>query len=195
MDTFFVAPAFLRLLAQGRLFRTLFTWLLRLQAALVVLLGVLASIELWRGTSGLSTSGVLGLLVFQLALAGALYFAAHLSWIRAGDVARMPDGQTSVIPLATLLVRLWGEIYGTVLAALSVGGAVLLWLAGTGAGRGFLGALQLGSFDVAGEAFPAGLRLLGVGLALAAFGLLGAYLLAELIQLLVSIEANTRRSN
>ena len=194
MDKLLLAPAFLHLIREGRFFRPVFLWILRAQAVLAALGGILLSIELWRQASGLSTGAIFGLLVLQLALAVAVYLVSHLSWIRASDLAALEAGEPEPVAVLRLLLKLGGEVYAAVLAPLSVGGALLIWISAGEAGDA-LRTLFAGVLPAApGDAFQSGLTLLASGLAFAAAGLLGAYALSELIRLFVALERNTRKA-
>ncbi|GLH65829.1 hypothetical protein [Geothrix edaphica] len=191
MPKFLVVPALLRLISEGSFFKQVFAWLLRLWTAAAVVAGIWLSIELWRG-GGTSSQAVFGQLVFQVALVVATYLVAHLSWVRAQDVAAMPQiaGEV-IIPLARLLLRLGGELYASLLAVISTGGALMIWIS-AGEARPYLAELRLLLPGTGGDPFPAGLAMLLIGLASAALGLLGGYLASELLGLLCAIESNTR---
>lgn len=191
MEKLPLAPALLRMISEGRFFKTVFAWLLRLGALGAVLAGVWLSIGLWKD-GGTSTQAVFAQLVFQIALVAAFYLAAHLAWLRAQDVAAMPQvGGDVILPLARLVMRLGGEVYASLVAVLSVGGALLVWISAGDAQGGLAGLGPLLPM-AGGDPFPAGLNLLAVGLASAALGLLGAYTASEILALLCSIERNTR---
>jgi hypothetical protein len=196
MRKFLLAPQLLQLLEEGKLFRVIFAWILRIQAALAILVGVLLSIELWRFASGLNTGGILGLLLLQCCLVVAFTFIMHLSWLRASGLLSMNDvhteGGRDAIPVTQLLLRLGGEIFASLMAACGVGGAFLVWLS-AGDGIRALSLLPIPS-NYAGDVFQAGLTVLGTGLLLAACALLGAYFLVGMIDVLVSIEKNTRKN-
>jgi hypothetical protein len=191
MPKFLVVPALLRLISEGSFFKQVFAWLLRLWTAAAVVAGIWLSIELWRG-GGTSSQAVFGQLVFQVALVVATYLVAHLSWVRAQDVAAMPQiaGEV-IIPLARLLLRLGGELYASLVAVVSTGGALMIWIS-AGEARPYLAELRLLLPGTGGDPFPAGLAMLLTGLAAAALGLLGGYLASELLGLLCAIESNTR---
>lgn len=191
MEKLPLAPALLRLISEGRFFKVVFAWLLRLGALGAILAGIWLSIGLWQD-GGSSTQAVFAQLVFQVALAAAFYLAAHLAWLRAQDVAAMPQtGGDVILPLARLVMRLSGEIYASLLAVLGTGGAFLIWISAGDARPGLAG---LGTLLPApgGDVFPAGLTLLAAGLASASLGLLGAYTVSEILGLLGAIEHNTR---
>lgn len=193
MPMFLPAPALLRLISEGRLFKQVFAWLLRFWAASAVVAGVWTSIELWR-TGSSSTGAVFGQLAFQLALVLAAYLVAHLSWLRALDVAAMPQtGGEVILPLARLLLRLGGELCASLMVVLGGGGALMVWIS-AGEARIDLPELRLLLPAFGGEPFPAGLNLLLTGLGCGALGLLGGYLASELLGLLCAIESNTRRA-
>lgn len=191
MPTSLPAPALLRLISEGRLFKVAFAWLLRLLCVAALVEAIWVSIELWRG-GGSSTQAVFGQLVFQVALALAAYLVAHLCWLRAQDVAAMPQtGGEVIIPLARLLLRLGGELYASLMVALGVGGAVMVWIS-AGDARVDQAVLRLLLPGFGGDPFPAGLNLLMTGLASGALGLLIGYLASELLGLLCAIESNSR---
>jgi hypothetical protein len=193
MPTLFIAPALLHLISEGRLFKLAFSWLLKFWSAAVVVVGIWTSIEMWRAGNS-SSQAVFGQIVFQAALLLATYLTAHLSWLRAQDVAAMPQTAGEVIiPLARLLLRLGGEIYACLLAVLGTGGALMIWIS---AGEAHMDTPELrqilpGFGDAA--PFHAGLVVLLCGLGGAALGLLAGYLASELLGLLCAIESNTRK--
>lgn len=194
MPKFLVAPALLRLIVDGRLFKTAFTWLLRAVAVATGVAAVWISIELWRG-GHTSSQAVFGQLVFQVALVLAAYLVAHLSWLRAKDVAAMPQtGGEVIIPLTRLLLRLGGELYASVMAVLGTGSAIMIWIS-AGEARLDVPELRLILSGFGGEPFPAGLTLLLTGLISGALGLLAGYLASELLGLLCAIESNTRKGS
>lgn len=186
-----LAPTLLRLISEGRFFKLAFAWLLRLGALGTIMAGVWLSIGLWKD-GGSSTQAVFAQLVFQIALAAAFYLVAHLAWLRAQDVAAMPQaGGDVILPLARLLMRLGGEIYASFLAVLGTGGALLIWISAGDAQPGLAGFAALLP-PTGGDPFPAGLTLLAQSLALAALGLLASYTASEIVALLSAIEHNTR---
>ncbi|HET6329654.1 MAG TPA: hypothetical protein VFF76_02610 [Holophagaceae bacterium] len=194
MDRFLIAPTFLRLIREGRFFRPVFAWILRIQAALAALGAVLLSIELWKQAPGLSTGAIFGLLILQLSLVVAAYFVCHLSLLRASDLLAMGPAEAGALAVARLLMKLSGEIYAGVLTPLSLGSALLIWTSAGQAGdalRNLFGGVLPAA---AGDPFQAGLTLLATGLAMAAAGLLGAYALSAFVGLFVSIEQNTRKA-
>lgn len=191
MPTFLIAPVLLRLIAEGRLFKVAFSWLLKAWSAAFLVGGTWLSIELWRGGNP-SSQAVFGQLVFQVALGLSAYLTAHLCWIRAQDVAAMPQAAGEVIiPLSRLMLRLGGELYASLVAVLGAGGALMIWIS---AGEARIDTPELRQLlpGFGGDPFPAGLTLLLAGLALGAAGLLAGYLLSEVLGLLCAIENNTR---
>ncbi len=194
MPTFLAAPTLLRLISEGHLFKQIFSWLLRFGAAAAVVLGLWISIEMWRAGNP-SSQAVFGQIVFQAALLLATYLVAHLSWLRAQDVAAMPQTAGEVIiPLARLLLRLCGEIYASLMAVLGTGGALMIWIS---AGEARLDTPELRQLlpGFSGDPFHTGLILLLTGLGCAALGLLAGYLASELLGVICAIESNTRKGS
>ena len=193
MDKLLIAPAFLRLLKEGRFFRPVFTWFLRLQAALALVGGIVWSINLWKLASGEATATIFGLLVLQLCLAVSIYLCCHLSWLRAVEVGGLEGQDATPLALARLLLKLGGELAAALLAPLSLGGCLLIWIS-SGSARDTLASLFGPLLQVqGGDAFTSGLALLALGLAWAAGWLLGAYALSEFLGLFPLIERNTRK--
>lgn len=194
MPTFVIAPTLLRLISEGRLFKLIFSWLLRFGSIAAMVLGLWISIEMWRAGNP-SSQAVFGQIVFQAALILATYLVAHLGWLRAQDVAAMPQTAGEVIiPLARLLLRLGGEIYASLMAVLGTGGALMIWIS---AGEARMDAPELRQLlpGFGGDPFHTGLILLLCGLGCAALGLLAGYLASELLGLLCAIESNTRKGS
>ena len=187
---FLIVPALLRLISEGRLFKQVFAWLLRLWTVAAMVEGVWVSIELWRG-GGTGSQAVFGQLIFQVGPGVAVYLVAHLGWVRAQDVAAMPQiGGEVIIPLTRLLLRLGGELYASLMVVLGVGGAVMIWIS-AGEARVEQAELRVVLPGVGGDPFPAGLNMLLTGLGCGALSLLGGYLASELLGLLCAIESNT----
>lgn len=194
MPTFLAATTLLRLISEGRLFKQIFSWLLRFGSAAAVVVGLCISIEMWRAGNP-SSQAVFGQIVFQAALLLATYLVAHLSWLRAQDVAAMPQTAGEVIiPLARLLLRLWGEIYASLMAVLGTGGALMIWIS---AGEARLDTPELRQLlpGFGGDPFHTGLILLLTGLGCAALGLLAGYLASEMLGVICAIESNTRKGS
>ena len=193
MDKLLIAPAFLRLLRENRFFRPVFTWILKVQAALALIGAVLWSITLWKQASGQTTATIFGLLLLQAGLALSTYLVCHLSWIRASELAGLPADAVGPLPIARLLLKLSGEIAASLLAPLSLAGCLLIWIS-AGDSKNTLAYLAGPLLSVpGGDAFTSGLTLLAMGLACAAAWLLGTYALEECLGLFVALERNTRK--
>ena len=188
MTAFFMRDL-LRLLSQGRVIRTVCSLLLRLAAGALLLAGLLTWIEAWRVISHLPAAGILGGILFQIAFAVGIAAAAQVVWLRADSIAALEDGEFTVLPIASLLVRTFGEGYLVFVVPVAFGGGVFLWLSG-----GDDSLLMAVRFLLPGSSgsFLGGLFLMAGGAMLGFLVLLLSYLIAEGIVLLADIAKNAR---
>ncbi len=102
----------MRALSDGRLFRSGFSLLLRLFAITLAVVLVGESIETWKQhrampLPGVSTSTLVGL---QLLLLLGAWLALHALIVRARQARGIHDHQYTLLPIASLLLRLGGEL-------------------------------------------------------------------------------------
>ncbi|HEV2352247.1 MAG TPA: zinc ribbon domain-containing protein [Terriglobia bacterium] len=192
MDKFLFAGTFLKLASKGSFFRMIIATVLRVAAVLIAIGGVLAFVEVFRFITQLPTSALLGGIVFEALLIVAVYIVVHIQWIRAGDIAQLPESNFNVIPIVAVLLKMWGEIYSCAGAVIAVGAGVFIWFAGPEI-QGFLQqALPLfPSSTSTNQSFMAGLMVMIYGLAICFSVLVFSYFVSEMILLGVQIERNT----
>jgi len=160
--------------------------------ALTCLIGLAGLLKVAFGES-LPAAATLGFLLFTLVCLGALVACLQIIWYRAKSIRDIGNGTGFVVmPIVSILFRLAGEIYATLLILLGLGGCLAIWLG------------QVNPLDFAGGLTPSLLRggsstgFMG-GVSLAAFGCLGGfatliafYFLAELSIVLASIARDMR---
>ena len=160
--------------------------------ALTGLIGLAGLLKIAFGAS-LPAAATLGFLLFTLVCLGALVACLQIIWYRSESVRDLGDGTGFVVmPIVSILFRMTGEIYATLLISLGIGGCLAIWLG------------QVNPLDYAGGLTPSLLRggsstgFMG-GVSLAAFGCLGGfatliafYFLAELSIVLASIARDMR---
>jgi hypothetical protein len=180
-------------IAQGVIFKRVFTALLLLVAGGVVVSGLVAFAEGWKLVSDLRGFQVLGGIAFELLLLVAIYMMAHTLIIRARHVRDLPEGEFVVVPIASILIRLTGEILAIMGIVMSVAFGVLMMF---GADlRRFASDLPFLPPGVTSYAasFVSGLVSIAWGLTYSFTVLLIAYLLAELTVALVDVARNARQ--
>jgi len=184
--------AVLRGFTQGRLFRLVFPWVLRLVALLLLVFGVYVWIEVWIHISR-PVGIILATIFSQLLWIVALYALIHTLLIRASDIARLPEGDYPAVSTACILFRLIGELGAVISLFIGIVGCVAIWIAGAD-GTSLIAGLPLVP-DIpilTASGFLVGLQLLLMSIVQATLYVLGAYLVAELVMVTVAIFRNTR---
>ena len=192
MDSYLFMESVLRLIAQGSFFRKAFAVILQVLAAVVSIAGLVEWMSVWRFAARAPFVVLVGIVIFQLLFVVALYMVAHTLFIRARDIAQLPEGEFYVIPIAAIALKLIGEIYASFVAVMSVAGGILIWLM-----RGYAYSLvkkaapfvpRLGN----GEGFVGGLLFMGGGLFAAFVVLVVCYFLSEAVVMMAESARNIK---
>jgi len=192
MDSYLFMESVLQLIAQGRFFRKAVAVILQTLAVVVSIAGLVAWMSMWKFAARAPFFALLGIVIFQLFFVVALYMVAHALFIRARDIAQLPDEEFYVIPIAAIALKLIGEVYASFVAVMSVAGGILIWLM-----RGYAFSLvkkaapfvpRLGN----GEGFVGGLLFMGGGLFAAFVVLVLTYFLAEAVCMMAESARNLK---
>jgi hypothetical protein len=197
----FVAPL-LQLLSQGKFFRKVFSIWLRISVIGFALAGLLIFITGWKLIADMPSGAIIGGILFQLFWIIAVYAVVHIGWIRSVNIDELPEGKFTMIPIASLLLRMGGEMYAAFGLVISIGGCIFFLFAGN------IGLFPLRSLmpfggpsllmALAGASLSGGSPILEGGLFLIAGAvssllvLIVAYLLAESIIVITEIALNTQ---
>jgi len=192
MDSYLFMESVLRLIAQGSFFRKAFSVILQALAVVVSIAGLVVWMSMWKFAARAPFVALLGIVIFQLFFVVALYMVAHTLFIRARDIAQLPDEEFYVIPIAAIALKLVGEVYASFVAVMSIAGGILIWLM-----RGYAFSLvkmaapfvpRLGN----GEGFLGGLLFMGGGLFAAFVVLVLTYFLAEAVCMMAESARNLK---
>lgn len=184
----------LQKLAEGRIFRLAFTIALRALAGVIILVGLVTWLTMWKLVLSLSGTGLLGGFLFQVLFCVAVYAVAHTVLIRASEIAQLPDSELTLLPIAMIIIRLIGEVWAAFGVVISVAGGILIWFAGGSAGALLNNLPWMVPSSVGGETFIGGVLLIVIGVLVSFFALTFFYWLAELLGLNVSIARNVERT-
>lgn len=192
MDSYLFMEPVLQLIAQGKFFRKAFAVALRALACVVSIAGLVTWMSFWRFAAQASFAALLGIVIFQVLFVVALYMVAHTLFIRARDIASLPEGEFYVIPIAAIVLKLLGEIYASFVAVMSVAGGILIWLM-----RGFAFSLVRKAAPLVphlgdGEGFVGGLLFMGGGLFAAFVVLVVCYFLSEAVCMMADSARNIK---
>ena len=190
-NIFFMKPV-LQLTSQGNIFRQAFVWILRIIAGLLVIAALVGWVRLWIAIVELSGAGIVGGVIFQLALVVAVYTVVHTLLIRAGDIGKLPESEFTVLPIVAVFLRMIGEIYACFAVSIGVAGGIFIWFAGREA-VGLIRQLRIPFISSSGGGLVGGLSMM-IGSIIAGFLVLVLfYMTAEAVVVIVKIAQNTRR--
>ncbi len=193
-NVFFVKPL-LEELSDGHLFKKATALLLRVAAVLTLVGTLVLWVQGWKAVGALAGVAILGGILFQCCFALGSYMVVHAMWIRAGDIARLPNSEFTLIPIAYMGLKLAGEIYAATLVSINLGAGLLIWFASTewGTVLGDLYVFLVPASWFGKEPFVLGAMTILLGIA-SAFGVLFVgYLLAEGVVVVASLANDTRR--
>ncbi len=176
-------------IAHGHVFRTYLSRFLKIAAAVIAFTGLIALFNAWQFTSHQEASGIIGGIVYMLFLSTGIYMVVHATFIRAGHIASLPDGDFTLIPICALLSLLAGEAYAAFSTSVSVGGGVLIWFTQEDAHK-LLQDVSLFVPHPGGADFLGGVLFMIWGLIRAAVVLTGTYLISELFRVVVKLAEN-----
>ena len=185
MEKYLLAPLLIEKLGQGDGFRSFFARLLKALAIVGAFAALIVFFLGWKDLFALSSEAMIGGILYQMTFVVAVYLAVHCTLLRAAQVQEAAPGRPAAISVASVVLRLVGEVWGFASALLGSGGAVYVWFAGRRAEilldkmRAFFPFLKAGP-----ATFSAGAELIIQGLLYGALALLLGYLFSELLQLL-----------
>lgn len=185
MEKFLLAPLLISRLGQDDNFRNYFSRFLKVLAATGAVAALIVFFLGWKELFERSAEGMIGGIVYQLAFVAAAYLTVHCTLLRAEEVKKTTPGRSAALSVATVILRLLGEVWGAASALLGTGAAIYVWFAGREAGVLLQKAAVFFPFLKASPAsFVAGATLIFQGFLYGALALLLGYLLAELLLLL-----------
>jgi hypothetical protein len=192
MDSNLFMESALQLIAQGKFFRKAFSILLQALAVVALIWGLVTWIAVWRFAARTSFAALSGIIIFQVFFVIALYMVAHALFIRARDIAGLPETEFYVIPIVVIAIKLIGEIYASFVAVMAVGGGILIWLMRSFAFSLIKKAAPLVPCLGNGVGFVGGLLFMGGGLFAAFVVLVLSYFLAEAVCLMADSAHNIK---
>lgn len=192
LDKILILKPILDKIADGHLFSTLFFWFLRITAGFVVLAALAISWNMWSAVpKGTPFKMFIALAVLEVFLLAIGYFVINILLLRAGDIQALPHVKSySITPICVILIKMMGEICGTVYAALGLAMGLAIFVGGD-AVSGMLSMLRLpGMGLLGGSALFAIIGGAGMGIVT----LFAFYFGAEQIGALVDVARNTAKT-
>jgi hypothetical protein len=199
MEKYFFMKPVLELINEGKIFKTVYAWILRISAALIAIAGLIIWFFGWKGVFDAFSYGftmALGGILIELLLIPFFYMIVHTLWLRADTIERLPESDYAVIPIMSVTLKLTGELNAILFVFFGIAGGFYLWITGNSMPNIFGGldftAPSLPLFGMA-NSFVSGLSAMVAG-GLFAFGfLVFFYFISEIIIVLVDIAQNTKK--
>jgi len=191
MDSYLFMESVLQLISEGRFFRKAFAVVLQALAVVVSIAGLVVWMSVWKFAARANFAALSGIIIFQVLFVIALYMVAHTLFIRARDISELPEAEFYVIPIASIALKLVGEIYACFVGVMSVAGGILIWLMGGYAFSLLKRSIPLVPRLGGGEGFVGGLLFMGGGLFAAFVVLVFSYFLAESVRMMAAIAKNS----
>ncbi len=192
MEKVFFMETVLEKISEGKFFRQMFAITLQIIAVVIVVSALIAWITVWKSISGLSSEAVLGIIIFQLLFIIAIYMCVHVLIIRAANINALPDSDYTVIPIVSITLKAFGEIYASFVMVIAIGGGILTWFIGSSALYLIKNSAPLVPSYGSGEGFWGGLVFMAGGVFAALIGLVLFYFLSESVIVLVDIAKNIK---
>jgi hypothetical protein len=182
-------------LSDGRLMRKVVAAALRVLGVVFAEGGLVLVIEILKYSfrPDTTTETTFGGLLFSIVLVTAFACVVEIHFYRARSVGQLGATTFTVIPIVSILCRLAGEVYATLLVGVGIGGCAFLWLAKVSP-LAFLSAIGwlLPASNL--EASFVGGALLLVEMCLLALAVLaGFYAAAEGLLLVMDVAGNVSR--
>ena len=175
----FMGP-FLRLLEKSGFFSRMVGIMLRVLAALIIL-GSLATIfKAGKVMFDLPAGGIMGGIMYQLFYILAIYAVAHALIIRARDIEAQKNADNFVLPIASYLARLVGEMYAAFVSLTAIGGGIFVWFTGQPVAKIMSPIPFLFPMPKQPD-FMGGIELILSGILIATAAIIATYIVAELL--------------
>jgi hypothetical protein len=144
--------------------------MLRVAAAVVILISIAFIFHAGKKTFELTTQTIMGGILFDILYIIAIYSVVHAILIRGREIEQMPQHEYMVLSMGSILLKLVGEVYA--------------FFTNTGVST-ILNPMPWFYPAPSNPNFTGGLTIILVGVLLATAVLIGFYMLAELVSLLV----------
>lgn len=190
-------PKVIDLVSRGSFFRKFVALLLRIGAGFTGVGGVLLVLTtLITGFQSVYGVGdVIALLLSVAVMVVAVYMFTHLLVIRARTIAELEDSEYTAIPIASVLIKLSGEMYAVGIVTFGITGFVAALFAGSylPLASSILSQFGFGyGYGMGAGAFLGGIVLLVASVFAALISLIFTYMFAEAVVVVVNMARDLR---
>lgn len=198
MEQYLFMKKALEIVSKGSFFRKAYGIILRALAVLTGIAGIVGWVTGWRNmfmiTGDNPVGVILGGVLVQLLMVVFLYMVIHGLWIRAKNIEELPETGYFIIPIVSMTLKIFGEMYACVLLFTGLAGGLFQWFAGFDLTQ--MLEFSLTTLPTLGATgFLAGLITILAGVAFAFAALVFFYFLSELMIVIVDIAISLKAKN
>lgn len=181
---------FLKKISEGNFFTKIFSWFLKILAALALVGFLFVSYKLWDSlSSGFEIKVFFVCLFIEIIMIAMIFVIVNILLIRSIDIDSLPlSTDYTVIPIFVIVVKMLGEIFAVYFTLMGLGAGIAIWIVGAVPPL-FPGMSQMGS----GGGIAGGFIAIILGPIVGFMMLSISYLIAEQIGVFVDIARNTKR--
>ncbi len=169
--------------------KKIFSIYLKAIAVFTILAGLVGFVIGWRDVLKMSTSGLIGGIIFQTLFIIAIYSVVHSFFIGAERIKELKEDKSVFTHISCLLLRSFAMAYAGFAIVMAVAGGIFIWFAGTGVRNANSLFRVINHYypftGLKGEVFIQGLTFMIRGVAYAFLISLALYVISELLIALV----------
>lgn len=184
MNRYLFMNQLLPLLGKPGFLNKLVAVMLRVAAAVVILVSLAFIFTAGKVTFSLPAQTIMGGILFQIFYIVAIYSVVHAILIRAKEIEQLQQNEYLILPMSVLLLKLVGEVYAFFVALTAIGGGMFVWFTNKGVAT-ILSPMPWFFPAPSDPNFTGGLTIMLAGVLLATAVLIGFYMLSELLLALV----------
>lgn len=183
MEKYLFMGRVLEWLARPGFLNKLVAMTLRVLAALIVLLSLVAFFKAGKVIFDLPAQGIPGGILFQIFFIVAIYSVVHVFLIRARDIEALRTEHYVMLPLAAVLLRVTGEAFAAFVSLVAVGGGIYVWFTGKSVAT-ILNPMPFFFPSFGDTSFMGGIEFMVGGVFIAQVALVALYAASELMALI-----------
>ncbi len=115
-------------LNEGKVIRSTIVNSLKILSILSVVGGIYLLVDVLKVSFQFPTEGTIGGIIFSAILLASIITVAQILLYRATSIAQIHESPFTVLPVCSILVRAFGEVYSTLGLGIGMGGCIFIWL-------------------------------------------------------------------
>ncbi len=178
--------------------KRVFSVYLKSIAIFTILAGLVGFVVSWKDVLKLSTTGLIGGIIFQTLFIIAVYSVVHSLLLGAENIKENKEADPIFTHTGCEILKSFSLAYGLFASIMAIGGGIFIWFAGAGVRNTNSLFRVLNHYypftNLQGEVFIQGLSFMIRGIAYAFLISLGLYILSEVLTAVVRLHRSENRS-